>query len=583
MLPFIFPRPDSYGQNVPAQPVPEQAAKATPAAAGDFVNTLILADIALYKRSDDIKKCAARILERAEKINDETLRQITISSLQQIIAEPENAEKIRREHLKKVGEYFAATAFAAHDAKRNEDALAAVQIALRCDPANARARLLFANLIEPTAALQTLHYGIKFLDLNSEIAPVYFNRYFDALSNLQQDKIAAKQALALLAEKSLPAPVHAAVASHAAMSLFWIGDYAGALKVLDGEKISDSQQGLILKSRCMFELGQRDAAIALLSGSVNKFPPEKRDVILSQLSHFMQNLGDISGALKIADRRVQENPTSPTPYLQRLYLFRKNGEKENFNSELEQIFTVFPSSQTALATLANFAAESGEPAIAKRCVRCAAEHQFGTGIFTAAYIEALVTANDPDTAIQSYIEISKNYPKTFEGIETPVNAILAAAYTRIATPEFTPDEETRKTLLNHAGLLLAQYLEDKTLTPENFISATNLFKRIGADETALKIAEAGLKSFPWHSQIRANAISMRIKLNIISGSATRAPLAKEIRALAIMRRPAPEIWQEIAAWLATTNSLSAEDAAALKKIVAPLAKSDLHYANVKEF
>ncbi len=580
-MPFIFPPPNSYGKNVPEQSVPEKTAKLAAVPEGDLINTLVLAEFALYESVPEIKKCAERMLERADKIADPELRRITIFSLSKILNAPENLEKIKAEHLKKLSEFFTETAINAREGNRNEDALAAVQIALKCNPANVPARLIFSNLIAPEAALQTLHYGIKFLDLNSEIAPTYFNKYFAALADLQQDRIAAKQALALLNEKSLPSAVREVVANHAAMSLFWLGEYEKALEILLSEKIDESQQGLILKSRCLFEIGKRQEAIALLNENVSKFPPEKRDVLLSQLSHFFQNLNDVPAAIKIADRRVAENPTSPTPYLQRLYLFHKNGEKQNFDAELEQIFSAFPSSQTALTTLANFAAENGVPEIEQKCIKTDAEHQFQKGIFTTAYHEALVVENEAETAIRFYDEISKNFPKTFDGIESSVNVILAAAYLKIAAG--TTDFSTKETLSRHAETLLAQYFEDKTLAPENFISAANLFARIGVPEAALEVSETALKAFPWHSQIRATAISNRMKLNLVSATTTRAPLEKEIRALAIMRRPNPAIWQEIAAWLSTQNSLSKNETAALKKIISPLAKNDLNFKNVKEF
>lgn len=587
MASFVFPSPDSYGQNIPAQSASSASGKQA-TVGGDLINLLLLADLALYERPDDIRNCAGRLVERAEKIEDGALRRLVVFSLSKIINAPENAEAIRREHMGKIGTHFFEIAATARKGNRNDDALAAVQIALKCAPANIEARLLFASLIEPKAALQTLHYGIQFLDLNAEIAPAYFNRYFGALADLQQDRIAAKQALALLDGKTddgkpaLPPTVRTAVANHAAMALFWIGEYNVALKILEDEALAETQQGLILKSRCLFDLRRSREAIALLSGKINDFPASKRDVILSQLAHFHQYLGDLDAALETTNRRIQENPTASQPYLHRLYLLDKLGKQEAFDEELGAVFKAFSAQQSALISLANFSAERGNPAIAETCAALAVEKKFPPNIFVAAAIEAQVTAKKPELAIDTFQKVSKSSPKMLEGVESATSAILAAAYT-LAAEKAGDDAETRERFAGHADLLLEQFLADAGLSPENYISVSTLFERIGHAKPALKVAQAGLTAFPWHAQLRANVIALRIGNGQIAGSRTQTPLAKEIRVLTTMRRPQPKIWGTIAQWLASTDALPKNEIDSLQKIVAPLVRDDLNAETMRGF
>lgn len=584
MSSLAFPSPDSYGQNVPVQSA-SSAAHQRPSVGGNFTNTLLLSDLALYSKPDDIRDCAGRLIERAEQIDEPALRRLVVFSLSKIVNAPESAEAIQKEHLAKIGDYFFRVATDARKGNRNEDALAAVQISLRCAPANAEARLLFASLIEPKAALQTLHYGIQFLDLTAEITPAYFNRYFGALADLQQDRIAAKQALAILGEKTLsneqtlPKAVRSAVANHAAMALFWIGEYTSALKILDNEELAETQQGMILKSRCLFELRRSRDAIALLDGKVNDFPASKRDVILSQLSHFYQHLGNLPAALEVTNRRIAENPTAPQPYLHRLYLLKKLGKTDEFKSELENIFKTFSAQQSALISLANFAAENGNPDIAESCAALAFDKKFPQNIFVAALIESFVTAGTPERAIEVFRQVSKNSPKTLDGVESATTAILAAAYTLAA--QKTPVSEKKQTLEEHAELLLGQFLATDSLAAENYISVSALFKRIGNAAHALKVAQAGLSAFPWHSQLRADVISLRIQLGQIDGKNNRTSVFNEIRALAAMRRPHAKIWQEIARWLEKNPSIPPQEIVALRQIVTPLVRDDLHFDDVQ--
>lgn len=587
MAPIVFPSPDSYGQNIPAQSAP-QTSRQQAVAGGDFTNLLLLAELALYEKPDDIRDCAGRLVGRADLIEDPTLRRIVVFSLSKIINAPESAADVRREHIEKIGNHFFEIASTARKGNRNEDALAAVQIALKCVPGNAEARLLFASLIEPKAALQTLHYGIQFLDLKTEVAPAYFNRYFGALADLQQDRIAAKQALALLGSKTddgkpaLPPAVRNAVANHAAMALFWIGEYNAALKILEDEALAETQQGLILKSRCLFDLRRHREAIALLGSKVNEFPAAKRDVILSQLAHFHQYLGDLNAALEMTNRRIDENPTASQPYLHRLYLLDKLGKEKAFDEELGAVFKTFSAQQSALISLANFSAENGNPAIAETCAALAVEKKFPPNIFVAAAIEAWVTAKQPEKAVDMYQKISKSSPKMFEGVESATTAILAAAYT-LAAEKAVDDAETRGRFENHAELLLGQFLADSTLSAENYISVSALFERIGQREAALQVAQAGLAAFPWHAQLRANVISLRIDGKQIAGDSKLTPLSKEIRVLATMRRPHPKVWSTIADWLKTENALPEDEVAVLQKIVSPLVRDDLSLETMRGF
>ena len=589
MASFIFPGPESYGQNVPAQPAPSSVSRDA-VAGGDFINLLLLSELALYEKEDDVRDCAGRLIERAGKLEDAALRRLIVFSLSKIMNEPESKRAVCAEHMGKIGEHFFRIAADARKGNRNEDALAAVQVALRCAPANAEARLLFASLIEPKAALQTLHYGIQFLNLKTEIAPAYFNRYFGALADLQQDRIAAKQALALLGGKTddgkdaLPPAVRTAVANHAAMALFWIGEYAAALKILEDEKIDTTQQGLILKSRCLFDMRRSREAIALLGSKVNEFPASKRDVILSQLAHFHQYLGDFSSALEATNRRIDENPTSSQPYLHRLYLLDRLGKQEAFDEEIGAVFKTFSAQQSALLSLANFSAENGNPAIAETCAAIAVEKKFPPNIFVAAAIEALVTAKQVEQAIDTYQKMAKSSPKIFEGVESAVTAILSAAYTVAAEKAAAGgDTESQERFAGHAELLLGQFLADEALSAENYISVSALFERIGQPNAALQVAQAGLTAFPWHAQLRANTISLRMRCKQVHGSASQTPLSKEIRALASMRRPNPKIWSEIAQFLNGDSGLPAQEVAVLKKIVTPLVRDDLNLDAMRGF
>ncbi|MBQ8445892.1 MAG: hypothetical protein IJX22_05870, partial [Opitutales bacterium] len=100
-----------------------------------------------------------------------------------------------------------------------------------------------------------------------------------------------------------------------------------------------------------------------------------------------------------------------------------------------------------------------------------------------------------------------------------------------------------------------------------------------------RVATAALKKFPWHSQIRADWLSLQLAA---PESLSRLNVPAEIRTLTEMRRPEAKIWREVLAWIdaAGTNaasdggwstplnagSLSPAERAELRALVAPLSQ-----------
>ena len=126
--------------------------------------------------------------------------------------------------------------------------------------------------------------------------------------------------------------------------------------------------------------------------------------------------------------------------------------------------------------------------------------------------------------------------------------------------------------------------KNPAVRPENQIAVIRHFRRIGRDDIANRIATAALKKFPWHSQIRADWLSLQLAL---PDSLARINVPAEIRTLAEMRRPDPKVWKEVLAWLDSAGTpqasggwsapldagtLSAEECAKLRELVAPLSQ-----------
>lgn len=558
MSTFSFPSPESYGQKLPtASAVPANAARAEVSENGELFNLVTLADLTLYGNPRDVAAAAKRLLEKTDIITDEKLRTSVRLSLAEASAEPENFPEIRARHFRKISARFTEIADEARKNKNYKAALNAAQIAARADPRNCRARLILASLVDayggdtPTA-LKLMHAGLKFIDLDAPVTDAYFSKYFEMLSELQQDYVASEQAEKILKNPKTPESTRRLVALAGAFALYNRGRYAEALALISRERLDESVQARILRARCVFASGDRAAAVSLLEKSISEFPSDKREPIFNQLSRFFSETGDYKAVLDVAKRQLEENPDVLGPRLRRLFAYRKLGDEASFGRELEGIFAQFSLSQSALVALANFAAEQGLPDLALRCLSTASNNHFERGLFVAAAVESLVAANRPEEAISAYVQSSGSDPNVFDEFRTVISAVLASAYAEAAKLERDPEKS--EALRSHSEVLLGQFLENKAVSPENYLAVVRHFRRIGRDDLAGRIATAGLKAFPWHSQIRADWLSLQLAS---PDSLSRLNVPAEIRTLSQMRRPDPAIWKEALAWLDSLDAASA--------------------------
>ncbi|MBQ6705140.1 MAG: hypothetical protein IJN19_03975 [Opitutales bacterium] len=565
MSTFSFPSPDSYGQDLSAQQNVPSVQNQT-SANGELLNLITLADLTLYKNPRDVAQTAKRLLSKTDIITDDKLRTSVRLSLAEISAEPEKFPEIRARHFKKISSRFTDIADEARKNKNYKTALNSAQIATKADPRNLRARLILAALVDayggdtPTA-LKLMHAGLKFIDLDADVTPDYFAKYFEMLFSLQQDYVLSEQAKKILKNPNVPAKTRKLVALAGAFALYNRGQYDESLDIIARERLDDQQHGnadavhgRILKARNLFASGKRSEAVSLLDSSISQFPAEKRELIYNQLSRFFSESNNFEGVLDVASRQIEENPATLAPRLSRLFAYKKLGKAAEFDAELTAIFELFSTSQSALVALANFAAEQGMPELALRCMDTARTHHFEAPLFVAAAVESLVAANRPADAIDAYVQATSADPKVFEEFQSVISAVLASAYAEAAKAESDP--EKAEPLRAHCELLLGQFLENPSARPENQLAVIRHFRRIGRDDIANRVATAALKKFPWHSQIRADWLSLQLAT---PESLARLNVPAEIRTLAGMRRPEAKIWREVLAWLDSAGTTTASD------------------------
>jgi hypothetical protein len=539
---------------------------------------ILLAALPSGKSDAEIASYARRTYLFTDLILDPGLQQMTRMALTRIEENPKKSEQIKAEHLGLVSSHFLKMAMDGQAQNMGlADVLNLAQIAVRCQPSNAKAKLFYSNILHSNIgrtddAIQTLQHGLEFLAIDDPLARDYIERYFQFLQIKERDGEVVSQGLKLLQSgKVLTPPFREATAMGVATSLYWTGQYPEAVAIIDGASLDRQISGLLLKSRALFDGGRTREAVTLLEGRTGDFKGAARDALLSQLGRFHLLLGQPKVALSIADDRVAAEPKAPFPRLQRLHVLDKLGLKEEYEKELALVMEKFSDSAPAMIALANFAAERGYDGLTLAVANQSAVRGFEKATFAALHLEALIQARGYEEVIAQHRQVTAAERTFFKSNEPLVQALLGIAY----HGRQKKDEASGKRDRDVGDRYLQEFLKAPNLGPEAYRSVGRHLRTVRAAEAAVRVLEAGCRAHPRHSQLRADLIGARIVAGLTDGYGDRKPLADDIDSLLRSRRPSPAVWQEILGWLRTEAKLPDDRRRKLEREVASLTRPNL--------
>lgn len=560
----------------PAPTTPKPAAPASKEAEED-AEIIVLAGLPQLKEKEAILSYARQTYIKADLIKDKPLLQIIRLTLAKLEDQPENAAKIRQEHLNQLAEYFTKQAMAAQEAGQMADAMRLAQVAVRCNPGNAKSKLFYSNFLHSFLgrtddAIQTLKHGLEFLPLDDPLTKDYLERYFQLLQARERDQEVIDDSLKLLqVSKNMPPQVRSAVMLSAATSLYWTGKYPEVVNLVNSGGLDSQPNGLLLKARALFDGGKFQESISLLESKTSAFKGAGRDAVLSQLARFHLLLGQQRLALAVTEERISAEPKAPFAHLQRLQILDRLGLKEEFEKELRNFFANHASSSAPMVALANFAAEKGYADLTGALANSAAQQGLERATFGALHLEAILNGPQPGDVIVRHRQIVAAEPTFFKSNEAIVQALLGISYHARQKADATVAKRDR----DIGDRYLVEFLKAKDLGPEAYRSVGRHLRTIRAGDAAVRILEAGVLLYPRYSQLRADFISARILAGQTETYGTRKSVADELELLLNMRRPSPAIWQEAVSWLRSESKLPAERQRKLEAAISPLIRSNL--------
>jgi hypothetical protein len=562
-------------------PAPTPAAQKSPTPASkeaeEDAEIIVLAGLPHLKEKEAILSYARQTYIKADLIKDKPLLQIIRLSLAKLEDQPENAAKIRQEHLVQLAEYFTKQAMAAQEAGQMADALRLAQVAIRCNPGNAKSKLFYANFLHNIAGrtddgIQTLKHGLEFLPVDDPLTKDYLERYFQLLQARERDQEVIDESLKLIqVTKNMPTYMRDSLSMSAATSLYWTGKYPDAVNIINASSLDAQPSGLLLKARALFEGGKTQESISLLEAKTSAFKGAGRDAILSQLARFHILLGQHKMALAVTQERISADEKAPFPHIQKLQLLDRLGLKDEFDKELRLTFAQYAGSSAPMIALANFAAEKGYAELTGALANSAAQHGLERATFAALHLEAILNGPNPGQVIVQYQQIVAADKAFFKSNEAIVQALIAIAY----HARQKPDPVIAKRDRDIGDRYLTEFLKAKDLGPEAYRSVGRHLRSIRAGDAAVRVLEAGITLYPRYSQLRADYISARILAGQTETYGTRKSVADELELLLTLRRPSPAIWQEAVSWLRSESKLPADRQRRLEAAMSPLIRSNL--------
>ena len=466
---------------------------------------------------------------------------------------------------------------AAQEAGQMADALRLAQVAIRCNPGNAKAKLFYANFLHNIAGrtddgIQTLKHGLEFLPVDDPLTKDYLERYFQLLQARERDQEVIDESLKLIqVTKNMPTYMRDSLSMSAATSLYWTGKYPDAVNIINASSLDTQPNGLLLKARALFEGGKTQESINLLEAKTSAFKGAGRDAILSQLARFHILLGQHKMALAVTQERISADEKAPFPHIQKLQLLDRLGLKDEFDKELRLTFAQYAGSSAPMIALANFAAEKGYAELTGALANSAAQHGLERATFAALHLEAILNGPNPGQVIVQYQQIVAADKAFFKSNEAIVQALIAIAYHARQKPDAVIAKRDR----DIGDRYLTEFLKAKDLGPEAYRSVGRHLRSIRAGDAAVRVLEAGITLFPRYSQLRSEYISARILAGQTETYGTRKSVADELELLLTMRRPSPAIWQEAVSWLRSESKLPADRQRKLEAAMSPLIRSNL--------
>ena len=418
------------------------------------------------------------------------------------------------------GDFFVRSAQAHLKAEKYREAFHDLRIGLVKSPGNKEGRLLLAQFYgawqRSDLAQQTLLDGLQYHRTDQD----YLKLLFSFLLQRQEDERTLTLAKTLLGNSQTASPNNQLIALAAASASFFRGNYDQAEDYMRTYGLENTRDGRLLATRIAWERGLKDIALAQLGQLASEFP--KDEEIYAQSVSYLREAGRDDEARRESFLRAIGNPGDARARIDLLYALHKEGDIAAVNANVEEIMQDFTRNTSALLALADFAANTGNPALARRIYDYAKAGKTNWEGPALMMIEANIVAKQYQSALQLVRQLLQGNPEWAKRYYAVFNGLQAIAHYGLGDPE-------------SAQLFLNNFLTQSSVRADNLIAVSKRLMDVGAQTQARQVLVQAVKADPLNQAALSGLIKIDLALN------NTDTLAVNIRKLLDMRKPSKEL------------------------------------------
>lgn len=430
-----------------------------------------------------------------------------------------------QEHRKEMGDYHIKTGLAEIKEGNYRDALRLLRLGVVRSPSNLEGRRMLAEFYE--VALKRADIAaelmIKGLDLDGIDDIDYLKQTLRVLLRNQMD-----EKIQQLADKYLPnepdlTDHNRTLAFSAANANYLRGNFDQADDYLISYNLIQLIEGLLLSAQISWDRGNQIAAITKMEHSLSRFP--NSEPLLMQLSRYHREMGDIDKARRYAILRNVKDPLSPAPRLELLYIYNKSNDVERELRETQRMLKQFRDDESALQSLANFAADTGKIDLARRTYEEALENEFAIDPFALLLIESHLVSKDYEGALSFSEELLKENPNWLKNRWAIFNSLRAVASYGTNRPDL-------------GEIYLQHFIDEENNPPQTYLAVSRRFIDTDRSQQARKILTTAYRRTPTNQKILSELIRIELELGHTEN------LNHLLNRLLLMRRPQMDLLVE---------------------------------------
>ena len=387
-------------------------------------------------------------------------------------------------------------------------------------PANKEGRLLLAQFYalwkRPDLSRTTLLEGFTF----HKNEPDYLKTLFSFLLQQQDDRQVLAFYKELLGGDSTITPRNQLVALAAASSCYFRGNYDEAEAILRRYQVDTSRDGRLLLARINWDRGAKDLALDQVRTLANELPADEE--IYALTITYLREVGRDDEARRESFLRALANPQNARARIDQLYAYQKDGDTAALRTNVEEIYRDLSGDANAMLALADFAANTGDPVLARRIYEHTKAHNQNWEGAALMTVEACIVAKRYQAALELVRDLLKDNPEWGKRFYAVFNGLQAIANYGLGDAE--------------AGqLFLSNFLKQDNVRADNLLAVSKRLLSVGAKAQARQVLEQAVLADSLNQAALTSLIQLDLELD------TTPPLADNVRKLLTMRKPSQAV------------------------------------------